>query len=218
VTSEILDRFSALDTAAVSDALDRLGLPSGVPGLTPMTIDAPALGFAVTAVLEPYAGGAAGAHILTETVARAGEDHVLVVDNAARRDVSCWGGILGLGAAMRRIRGVVLDGVCRDVEENREAGLPVYSRGSTPATARGRLQERSSGQPATVAGRTVHEGDVVYHDSTGLVVVPFGRLEDVLAEAEAIVARERFIADEVRSGRPLYEAMRDARLAGKGEE
>ncbi|MGX6745716.1 RraA family protein [Streptomyces xantholiticus] len=50
--------------------------------------------------------------------------------------MSCWGGILSLGASIRGVRGVVADGVCRDVAEARELGFPVFSRGSIPATAR----------------------------------------------------------------------------------
>ncbi|GAA1061460.1 RraA family protein [Agromyces bracchium] len=217
MTPGLLDRFAELDTAAVSDALDALGLPSGTPGLQALTVDRPVLGFAVTAVMEPYTGGAAGAHILTTSVGRAGPDDVIVVDNAGRTEVSCWGGILGLGASQRGVRGVLVDGACRDVDENRELELAVYARGASPATARGRLQQRSSGEPATIAGRTVHHGDIVYHDATGFVVVPRDRAEAVLTEAQAIVARERTIAEEIRSGRRLRDAMRDARLAGAEE-
>lgn len=216
--ADVLARFSALDSAAVSDALDKLGLPSGVPGLIPVTVPQRVVGFAVTAVMEPYTPGVAGAHILTGVVATAGPEDVIVIDNAGRTDVSCWGGILGVGAAQRGVRGVLVDGVCRDVDENRDLGLPVYSRGGSPLTARGRLQQRSAGEPSTIATRTVHQGDVVLHDATGLVVVPRSRVDDVLGEAEAIVAREQAIAAEVRAGRPLPEAMRDARLAGQEEK
>lgn len=113
---------------------------------------------------------------------------------------------------------MLVDGACRDVDENRALGLPVYSRGGSPLTARGRLQQRSAAEPATIATRTVHQGDIVLHDATGLVVIPSARIVDVLAEAEAIVARENAIAAEVRAGRPLPETMRDARLAGEEEK
>ncbi|GMA28853.1 RraA family protein [Arenivirga flava] len=212
--SVLRERFAKLDTAAVSDALDQFGLPSGVAGLPLATAAAPVIGYAVTAVMEPYTGGAAGAHILTDVVDRANDQDVLVIDNGGRLDVSTWGGILALGAVSRGVRGVLIDGACRDVEESRQLGLPVYARGAVPATARGRLRQRSSGEPARLLGRTVHEGDVVFHDDTGFVVVPAARVDEVLAAAEAVVARERAIADEIRRGAPLHEAMHDARLAG----
>ncbi|MFI1506228.1 RraA family protein [Streptomyces sp. NPDC020597] len=215
--SSLLDRFAALDSAAVSDALDQLGLPSGVGGIRPVWGPAAVVGFAVTVGLEPRAEGPAGAHIATTAVENADGRSVIVVDNQGRTDVSCWGGILSLGASLRGVRGVVADGVCRDVAEARELDFPVFSRGAVPATARGRLQQRSTGEPVSVAGLTVEQGDVVLADETGLVVVPRDRAEEVAEIATAIVARERAIADEVRAGAPLSQAMHDARLAGEKE-
>lgn len=213
--SALLDRYAALDSAAVSDALDQLGLPPGVGHLRPVWGPASVVGFAVTVQLEPRTDGPAGAHIATTAVETADDQNVIVVDNQGRTDVSCWGGILSLGAAQRGVRGVVADGVCRDVGEARELEFPVFSRGSIPATARGRVQQRSTGEPVTVAGLTVHQGDVVLHDETGLVVVPRDRAVQVAELAEAVVARERAIADEIRAGVPLSQAMHDARLAGE---
>ncbi|MEU0532296.1 RraA family protein [Amycolatopsis tolypomycina] len=217
MTSFLLDRFAALDSAAVSDALDRLGLPPGVGGLRPLWGPAAIVGFAVTVGLEPRGEGPAGAHIATTAVETADGESVLVVDNQGRTDVSCWGGILSLGATRRGVRGVVADGVCRDVAEARALGLPVFSRGAIPATARGRLQQRSTGEPVEIAGLRVSQGDVVVADETGLAVVPRHRAEEVADIAAGIVARERVIADEVRAGVPLSQAMHDARLAGEAE-
>lgn len=213
--SALLDRYAALDSAAVSDALDQLGLPPGVGDLRPVWGSASVVGFAVTVQLEPRTDGPAGAHIATTAVETADDQNVIVVDNQGRTDVSCWGGILSLGAAQRGVRGVVADGVCRDVGEARELEFPVFSRGSIPATARGRVQQRSTGEPVTIAGLTVHQGDVVLHDETGLVVVPRDRAVQVAELAEAVVARERAIAGEIRAGVPLSQAMHDARLAGE---
>lgn len=216
--SSLLDRFAALDSAAVSDALDQLGLPCGVGGIRPVWGPAAVVGFAVTVGLEPRTEGPAGAHIAATAVEISDDQSVIVVDNQGRTDVSCWGGILSLGAVQRGVRGVVADGVCRDVAEARELGFPVFSRGSIPVTARGRLQQRSASEPVSVAGLAVEQGDVVVADETGLVVVPRDRAEEVAEIATAIVARERAIADEVRAGTPLSQAMHDARLAGQKEE
>ncbi|MFF6804155.1 RraA family protein [Streptomyces sp. NPDC012616] len=215
--SSLLDRFAALDSAAVSDALDQLGLPSGVGGIRPVWGPAAVVGFAVTVGLEPRTEGPAGTHIATTAVENADDKSVIVVDNQGRTDVSCWGGILSLGASLRGVRGVVADGVCRDVAEARELDFPVFSRGAIPATARGRLHQRSTGEPVGVAGLTVAQGDIVLADETGLVVVPRDRAEEVAEIAAATVARERAIADEVRAGAPLSQAMHDARLAGEKE-
>jgi regulator of RNase E activity RraA len=77
--SSLLDRFAALDSAAVSDALDQLGLPPGVGGVRPVWGPAAVVGFAVTVGLEPRAEGPAGAHIATTAIENADDRSVIVV-------------------------------------------------------------------------------------------------------------------------------------------
>jgi regulator of RNase E activity RraA len=151
-------------------------------------------------------------------VAAAASTDVIVVANDGRTDVSCWGGLLSLGATLNGVRGVVADGACRDVNEARECGFPVFAKGRIPATARGRLQQRSTGEPVRLGIVDVTPGDLVFADETGVVVVPRHHAEDVLEKAQAVAARERAIAADLRSGVPLHEAMRDARLAGATED
>lgn len=212
--SVLLTSFAELDSAAVSDALDGLGLPSGIGGLTPQTGTNALVGYAVTVQLEPFVPGPCGAHIATTAVATATENDIIVVANGGRDDVSCWGGLLSLGASLRGVRGTVADGCCRDLGEARELGYPVFSRGGVPATARGRLQQRSTGEPVDIAGVRVAQGDIVIADETGVAIVPIERSAEVLALAQAIAARERSIAADLRKGVALPNAMHDARLAG----
>jgi len=74
----------------------------------------------------------------------AGSDDVIVVANGGRTDVSSWGGIVSVGAAMRSVRGVITDGACRDVAQAREFGFAVFARAQVPVTARGRLRQKSA--------------------------------------------------------------------------
>ena len=209
----ILTAYEALDSAAVSDALDALGLAPGQAGFLPVWGHPKIVGFAVTVQLEPYVPPS-GAHICTTAVAGATDADVIVVANDGRTDVSCWGGLLSLGAMLKGARGVVADGACRDVNEAREMGFPVFAKGRIPATARGRLQQLSTGEPVPFGNVTVTAGDLIFADETGVVVVPRINAEEVLETAQAIAAREQAVAADLRSGVPLHEAMRDARLAG----
>jgi regulator of RNase E activity RraA len=212
--ADLLEQFLALDTATVSDALDVCGLPPGQGGLPPMWGRPRIAGFAATVELEPLNTEHAGAHILTDAIAKAGADNVMVVANGGRINVSCWGGIVSVGTAMRSIRGVVADGACRDVGQARELGFPVFARAQVPVTARGRLQQKSAGAPVRLGQVTVNPGDVVMADEGGVVVIPRERAAVVLDAARGVRAREEQIENEVRAGVPLPQAMRDARLAG----
>jgi regulator of RNase E activity RraA len=214
----LLTPYEALDAAAVSDAVDALGLAPGQAGFLPVWGHPKIVGIAATVQLEPYVPGPSGAHIGTMAVAAATSTDVIVVANEGRTDVSCWGGLLSLGAMLKGVRGVVADGACRDVNEAREIGFPVFAKGRIPATARGRLQQRSTGEPVRLGNVTVTPGDLIFADETGVVVVPRANAEEVLEKAQAIMGREQAIAADLRSGVPLHEAMRDARLAGTTEE
>jgi len=111
--ADLLEQYAALDTPTVSDALDNCGLPPGQGGLPPMWGRPRIAGFAATVELEPLTGEHPGAHVLTEVIAQAGAENVIVIANGGRTDVSSWGGIVSVGAAMRSIRGVITDGACR---------------------------------------------------------------------------------------------------------
>jgi regulator of RNase E activity RraA len=210
----LLARLARLDTTVVSDALDAHGLTPGVGGIQSLTGATRVLGYARTVALEPDPGDAPGPHIATEAIAAAHPGDVMVVANDGRTDVSCWGGILSLGCVQAGVAGVVADGVCRDVAEAQEYGFPVFARGTTPRTARGRLRQKSTGQPVTVAGVRVADGDLVIADDSGVAFIPREHAERVLERAGQIVTRERAIADDIRNGVPLPQAMHDARLAG----
>ncbi|WP_221179403.1 RraA family protein [Streptomyces botrytidirepellens] len=131
-----------------------------------------------------------------------------------RTDVSSWGGIVSVGASVRGIRGVVTDGACRDVAQARELGFPVFARAQVPVTARGRLRQKSSGEPIRLGEVTVRQGDVLLADEGGVVIAPRERATEALEAAQRLADLEAAIEAEVRTGVPLPQAMRDARLAG----
>jgi len=95
-----------------------------------------------------------------------------------------------------------------------DLGFPVFARAQVPVTARGRLRQKSVGEPIVVGDVTVRPGDVVMADEGGVVVVPRERATEVLDAARRLAERETAIEAEVRAGVPLPRAMRDARLAG----
>jgi len=87
----ILDRLHKLPTAAISDALDREGIPGALEGLVPLSDEFRAAGPAFTIRYAPTdsAGGTVG-DFLDEVPPGA----VIVIDNDGRRDVTVWGGIM----------------------------------------------------------------------------------------------------------------------------
>jgi regulator of RNase E activity RraA len=209
-----LTRLSALDTCIVSDALDHLGITGATTGIRPIWGQPKVVGRArtVEVVDAAAAGDVRGRHLATQAVDSSGAEDVIVIANRGRDSVSCWGDILTAAAQQRGIRGVVIDGACRDVDAITEAGFPVYARAGVPVTARGRIVERACNVPVSFAGVSVVPGDYVIADASGVVVVPAARADDVLEAAERLACRQEAMLAAVREGRPVVEVMHDAQF------
>jgi regulator of RNase E activity RraA len=208
-----LDRLGLLDTCAVSDALDTLGLSGATTGVRPLwPVERTVVGRARTVTAGPRESGRPAQHIAAAAIDAAGEGDVLVISNDGRLDVSCWGGILTLAAGRRGLGGVVIDGACRDIAESEEHDFPVFGRAVVPVSARGRIVQLAMEEPVPFAGVTVHPGDLVLADRNGVVFVPQQELDRVLDLAERIVAREEGMAAAVRSGQPVTEVMHDSKF------
>ena len=214
----MLDRLRALDSCAVSDALDTLGLPGATTGIGPLwAVREPVAGLARTVLAGPRRSDRPAQHIAASAIEAADPGDVLVIANAGRTDVSSWGGILTLAARRRALGGVVIDGACRDIAESEEHGFPVFGLAVVPVSARGRIVQLAMDEPVEFAGVTVHPGDAVLADRNGVVFVPAAELGRVIALAEAITAREAAMADAVRAGHPVTEVMHDSKFPAAGD-
>ncbi|MFC4137580.1 MULTISPECIES: RraA family protein [unclassified Microbacterium] len=212
-TAEIVAALRMLDSCAVSDALDTLGLPGAVNGLPPMwPAGRPVAGRVRTVTAAPKAAAGPATHIATPLVAIAEPDDVVVIDNHGRADVSCWGGLLAEAAVQRGIAGVVVDGACRDVQESEALGLPVFARTAVPISARGRIVQQAMDERIQVGGVSVAAHDYVIADVNGVVFVAADQAERVVALAQRIADREARMAEAVRSGRDVSEVMHDSQF------
>jgi 4-hydroxy-4-methyl-2-oxoglutarate aldolase len=202
-------RLARLDACAVSDALDRLGLPGAALGLTALAAPRRIAGRAVTVDLVDDRPGAVtrGRHLGTAAVDASGPGDVIVVAHWGRTYVAGWGGVLSAGAKRNGVEGVVVDGACRDVDEARALDLPLYATTGVPVTARGRVVERAWNVPVDIAGVPVYPGDLVIADASGVVFVPSAHAEEVLTTAEAIAAKERAMVERVRAGHAMADVM-----------
>ena len=87
-------RLGKLDSCAVSDALDRLGLPGAVRGIVPLWPCPRIVGRAVTVKIKPAGLEKPQQHLCTSAIEAARPGEIAVVDNGGRVDVAAWGGLL----------------------------------------------------------------------------------------------------------------------------
>lgn len=209
MADEISIRLARLDACAISDALDQLGLPPSVTGLKPLSMRQRISGRVTTVKLaagKPPADGPAR-HLCTTAIDGSDQGAVIVVEQRTGVECAGWGGILSNAARGREISGVIVEGLARDVDEAADIGFPVYGRGATARTARGRIYEQATGAPITVGDVTVADGDYVVADSSGVAFVPAGRILEVLAAAERIAVKEAGMTKAVLAGHPVSSVM-----------
>ena len=204
---EWVERLAKLDTCAVSDAQDKLGIKGTITGILPLYPTGRIAGRAVTVRLKTKGNEESTVHLGTTAVGAADAGDVIVIDHRGRTDVAGWGGILSTAAATKGLAGVIIDGASRDVDEAQGLGLPLFARAATPLTARGRIVEESTNEAIEIGGVAVRPGDYVIADNSGVVIVPSDRVEEVVPEAERIVARETAMAQDVKDGKPVAEVM-----------
>jgi regulator of RNase E activity RraA len=191
--------FERFDTGTVSDALDRLAMVGAIQSVSRLTTDRTVVGYAVTVQLGPDDGSPSERHLCTAAI-EAGDDRSVIVVAGGRLDCGGWGGLLSRAASYKGIRGVIVDGASRDVDEAAAIGLPVFARRAACATARGRQREVGSGEPVVVDGVRIAPGDVVVADGSGLVVVPRADALRVVEAATAIHEREQEMAARIGAG------------------
>ena len=204
-------RLQRLDVCAVSDAMDKLGLPPSVSGLTQLSTQKRIAGQVVTYKLVPAAQvpphEGAPRHLGTTAIEAAQPGNVIVIEQRTGLDAGSWGGILSLAAQLRQVAGVVVDGPVRDIDEARAYDFPVYARGLTARTARSRVAEAFTNQPVRIGEVTVCPGDYVIADASGVVFIAAADIERVLKAAEMIVGREAAMAQALRAGQPVSQVM-----------
>ena len=179
---DLVQRLLKLDTCAVSDACDRLGLPGAVLGIPPTSPPAKIAGRVVTVKLGDANGRTARrATSAPRAIEAANAGDVIVIENP-RLDAAGWGGILSAAAKTKGVAGVVCDGA---VARHRRVARARASRSSPAPSCRAPPAAASSRSPSTSRSKIgdidVNPGDLVLADGSGVVFLAADKAEEVIA-------------------------------------
>lgn len=174
--------FGELSTCAIADVLPHVSVC--MSGLNPLWQPMPRIAGPAFTVHCP-----AGDNLMLHAAIHAAPANSVIVVQSDAPHYALAGGNVCMVAQQRGIRGFVLDGVIRDVAELRDARFPVYARGVMPKP--GTKEKRTELNTSIIcAGVTVHGGDIVVADEEGIVIVPQAQASDLLAKAQAKVAKD----------------------------
>jgi len=198
-------RFLKLSTTNLSDAMDKVGVRGAVIGIRPL-YDCPRIvGRAVTIKVTAAGMLKSKHHLGVQAIDSSEEGDIIVIDNRGDLNNNCWGEVLSMGAKMKGVSGVVVDGAARDIDMCNEFEFPVYARGTIPITARGRIMQESFNAVIRIGDVQVRPGDIVMADINGVVVIPVEKVDEVLEAAEDIFKKEAAMVRDLKNGVSMLE-------------
>jgi 4-hydroxy-4-methyl-2-oxoglutarate aldolase len=208
VSPEIVRRASSYAASILADVAGRRGTLDG--RIAPLSPTMRLAGSAFT--IEVRAGDNLMIHA---AISMAQPGDILVVDGKGDRSCALMGALMMNACKRLGLGGVVLDAACRDSEELRALGFPVYAVGTNPNGPTKFVPGRIN-WPISCGGVAVSPGDLVVGDADGVVVVEREKAASLLDLAARKVADERARLEDIVADRNLRPAWLDASLRAAG--
>lgn len=204
---EICDRYEAIFTAAVNDALrERKLLNQTLPnGIMPLRDNMKAAGFAFTIK------GAKNLTLKNEMAERAKmldaitENSFVVWDTSLDRESAHWGECMTMAAQRKQCRGAAVDGGVRDTDRVLELGFPLWIRYRSSNGMLGRFRISGWQTPILMGDVIVNPGDLIFADIDGALCVPREVCVPVLERAEEIANGESELKSWINQGMSAVE-------------
>ncbi len=190
---KLIKALAAMVTAHLSDNMNRL--VAGGAALRPMHRGGKLCGPAFTVKVAP------GDNLMVhKAIDIAAPGDVIVVDAGGEVTYAIIGDIMAGHAEKRGVAGFIVYGAIRDSAEIGARRFPVYACG---VTHRGPYKNGPGeiNAPVALDGMVVNPGDIVVGDGDGVVAVPLAHAEEVLALAQAQLAKERATLKAIAAGK-----------------
>lgn len=193
----LIIKLGTFGTATIHEAAGQIG---ALPGyLKPISPDMKLCG----TVFPLHCLGGSNIN-LHEAIYQAKPGDVLVASVEGMPDAGYWGDILSCAAQESEIAGLVIDGCVRDADDIDKLGFPVFARGLN-ILGTGKERGGSIGSQISIGNIEINHGDVIVGDRDGLVVIPYDRIEDVIAASIEREEKEEDVRRRLRKGETSLE-------------
>jgi regulator of RNase E activity RraA len=187
--NDIVSQFEKLQTTCVSDAMQGLNNLSST--IKPLEEKYKIAGRAFTIKMP-----AGDNKVFLQAISEAKAGDILVVDakgdtyNAIAGDF-----VIGMMKILG-IKGLVVDGVVRDILRVKQVDFPVFCKGTTAAASH-KYGVGEINIPISCGGVSVCPGDIIVGDADGVVVVPRDIAEEVLIKSQEKAHKDQLREEEV---------------------
>ncbi|KAH7062696.1 ribonuclease E inhibitor RraA/Dimethylmenaquinone methyltransferase [Macrophomina phaseolina] len=221
MAESIIERLHRWSSCDVSDGLSKLGHVHG-GFLEGLVMQSPAyragktkiVGQAFTVKFAPKADTAAP-KVKGNYIDQIPKGAVVFISQPAPHINACYGGLMSLRARYLGAQGVVIDGSLRDLQEHRDLGFPLFTRGTGTAAGGATCFPSEINVPvklqSLIQDAVVNPGDYIVADLDGVVCLPKELAEKVLEIIPGIVSADERCAEAIRNGTSVEEAFKTYR-------
>jgi len=192
--SELFEAFAKASTCNLSDAFHKKGV---IMGLRPFIADG--VRMVGRALTVQTANGDWAKPV--EAIDRANPGDVIVID-VGGAPIAVWGELASHSAMKMGVKGVVIDGAIRDIDDIKRMGFPAFARSVIPSAGEPKGYG-GIGIEVTIGGQVVRTGDWIVGDECGLMVIPKEVAVEVANRTVDINERENRTREEIKRGSTL---------------
>lgn len=191
-----------LYTPVVGDILDELGyyhqfLPQNI---RPLVDDMKLAGKAMTVLMIDVFGPQKKPFgLLTEALDQLNENEIYIATGGTKR-CAYWGELLTATARTRGAVGAVVDGWHRDTPQILEQNWAVFSCGCYAQDSSVRTQVVDFRCPIEIGQVTINDGDLIFGDVDGVIVIPKDCAEEVIEKSLMKAAGEKKVRKAIEGG------------------
>lgn len=189
----IIKQFQDLPTTCISDSMQ--GLNNLDSKIKPLKEEYKIAGRAFT-VKMPVGDNLVFVRAMKE--AKPGD--ILVVDAKGDNYRAIAGDFMIGMAKTLGIRGIIADGVIRDIIGIKQLDFPVFCKGTTVA-ASGKAGNGELNVPISCGGVMIHPGDIIVGDADGVVVIPQASEQEILRKSQEKLEADRKREEKVSGNR-----------------
>ena len=192
-----------LYSSVISDVVDKLGYRKQAmrADINPMWPGAVVAGRAHTCLsVDVYETKENHYAMEIEAVDTLKPNDVLVGGTNRSTETALWGELLSTASRARGARGAIVDGYTRDIVRIAEMKFPMFATGTRPLDSMGRSVVIEYGKPVMCGDVMVNEGDIVFADIDGVVVIPQAIEKEAIEAAFEKASAEDTVRDELLKG------------------
>ena len=145
-----------------------------------------------------------------------GEGEIYVLVTRGEYNCAVFGEIFATRVMKKGGAGVLLDAYARDLKELKRMslhgsdGIPVFFRGKSPHTSKGRCEINECQIPIIMEGAcnysvTINPGDYIFGDIDGVVIIPQDIIMEVLERSFDTIEKENETRNGLLEGKSLQE-------------